>query len=108
VLTIPLKSLPDYTLEVTIDTVGYQFRVAWNERTEQWAMDILDRSNNLLVGGLGLVLNSELLQNHAGRSLPRGALMLIDASGSYADVSFDDLEERCALVYLTEAEYAAI
>lgn len=106
--TITLRSIPDYTLEVTLEEVVYQFRIRWIERAAQWSLDILDRAGVLLLGGLAMVLDSELLRSHTGRGLPPGVLVLIDPSGRTHAVTFDDLEERCALIYLTEAEYAAV
>jgi hypothetical protein len=106
--TIPLRSLAEYTLEVTLGDQPYLLTVKWNTRAAHYTLDIATRDGTALVSGLGLLLNSELLRNHAGLGLPSGALMLIDAANVFTDVGFDDLEERTALVYLTEAEYAAI
>ncbi len=106
--TIPLQSLPEFTAEVTLEGAAYLLTVKWSTRQAQWSMDIARRDGTVLVGGLGLLLGSEVLRNHAGRGLPPGALVLLDPAGSNADVTFDDLSERCALVYFTEAEYAAL
>ena len=107
-VTIPLRSLAEYTLEVTLGDAAYLFTIKWNTRAAHYTLDIARRDGTILVSGLGLLLNSELLRNHAGLGLPEGALTLIDASNVFDDVAFDDLAERTALVWLTEAEYAAI
>lgn len=107
-LTIPLKALPEYSFEATLEEVPYLFTVKWNTRSEQYNLDIASRDGTELVSGLALLLDSEMIRNHAGLGLPRGGLVLLDPSGGRQDVTFQDLEDRCALLYITEAEYAAL
>ena len=108
-VTIALRALPEYTLEATLDDVPYQLTVKWNTRAAQYTMDIATRDNVVLISGLGLALNSDLVRSHAASGLPSGGgFALIDPSGGWQDVVFDDLERRCQLIFLTEAEYAAL
>ncbi len=107
-VVIPLQNLPEYEFEVTLEDVPYLFAVKWNTRASQYTLDIATRDGTVLCGGIALLLDSELLLNHAGKGLPPGSMVLIDPSGGRQDVAFDDLEERCSLIYLTEAEYAAL
>lgn len=107
-IRIPLRSLPDYIFEVTLEDVPYLFHVKWNVRSSRWTLDVSSIDGTLLIGGLSMLLQTEMLRAHPGRDLPPGALMLLDPSGDVTDVGYDDLEERCSLIYLTEAEYAAL
>ena len=107
-VTIPLRNLPEYGFEVTLENVPYQFTVKWNVRAAQYTLNISSRDGTQLVGCLGLALNSEMLKNHAGLGLPPGTLTLIDPSGGTADVGINDLEDRCRLIYQTGAEFAAL
>lgn len=107
-VTIPLRALPEFTLEVTLEGTAYRLTVKWNTRAAQYTLDIASRDGTELISGIGMALNSDMIRSHAGSGLPRGGLMLIDPSNGFEDVAFDDLETRCSLIYITEAEYAAL
>ena len=106
--TIPLRNLPEYTLDVTLEAVAYKFRVKWNYRGQYYTLEILTVEGDLLIGAMKLALNATLLRRHPGRGLPPGELTVIDSKGETRDITQNDLEERIALVYVTEAELAAL
>ncbi len=107
-LTIPLRALPSYVQEVTLEDVPYRMVFKWNTRGEYYTVDIQTAEGVLIVAGLKLALNAALLRKHPGRGLPPGELLVIDASGAYDRVAFADVEERISLIYVTEDEYAAL
>lgn len=106
-ITIPARALPAYTISVTLGGVPYLFTFKWNVRGAYYTLDILTRDAVLLIGGLKVVINSGLTRKFPSIELP-GELMAIDSSGENSPITFEDLGERVELVYLTEAEYAAI
>jgi hypothetical protein len=107
-LSIPLRAVPEYVQDITLEETPYRFTVKWNTRGEYYTLDIATSEGVLLIAGLKLALNAALLRKHPGRGLPPGELIVIDPSGAYDPISFDDPEERISLVYVTEAEYAAL
>jgi len=107
-LTIPLRNLPESVFDVTLEEVAYKFRVKWNHRGQYYTLDILTKENTLIIGGLKLALNATLLRRHPGLGLPPGDLIVVDSKDDNSVIEQDDLEERISLVYLTEAELAAL
>lgn len=107
-LTIPLRARPSYVQEVTLENVAYRMVVNWNTRGEYFALDIETAEGTLLIAGLKLALNAPLLRKHPGRGLPPGELLVVDPGGGVDKISYMDIEDRIELVYVTEAEYAAI
>jgi hypothetical protein len=107
-ITIPLKALPAYTFGVTLEDIPLLFTVRWNVRGAYYTLDILTRDAVLIIGGIKLVVNSGLIEKYPLAGLPPGELMLVDSSGSHEPVAFGDLGSRVELVYITEAELAAV
>jgi len=108
VVTIPLRTLTEYTLDVSLEGAAYKMRVKWNYRGQYYTLDFLTKEGVELVTGMKLTLNASLLRRHPGRGLPPGEIVVVDASGDNSVITIDNLENRVQLVYMTEAEYAAI
>ncbi|MGJ8524100.1 hypothetical protein R84981_002818 [Carnimonas sp. R-84981] len=47
---------------VVLGGVSYVFRINWRETF--WALDILDRNQRLMIGGIPMVTGADLLQQH--------------------------------------------
>lgn len=105
---IPLRALPAYTLDVSLEGSAYKFRVKWNYRGQYYTLDVLTKEGVDIVAGMKLALNAQILLAHPGLGLPPGELFVVDTSGSNDVISEQDIEDRIDLVYLTEAELAAI
>lgn len=105
---IPLRALPSYVQEVTLENIPYRMVFKWNTRGEYYTVDIETAEGTMLVAGIKLALNAAMLRRHPGRGLPPGELLVIDPSGAYDKITFDDAEERISLMYVTEDEYAAV
>jgi hypothetical protein len=108
VITIPTRSLPAYTISVTLENVPYLFTFKWNVRGAYFTLDILTRDAQLLIGGIKVVINSGLIRKFPKTAMPPGELFALDSSGGNAPITFEDLEERVELVYASEDEYDAI
>jgi hypothetical protein len=107
-VTIPMRALPEFVQEVTLEDEPYRFTTKWNTRGEYYTMDIATAEGELLIAGLKIALNAVLLRRHPGRDLPPGEITVIDPSGAYDKIAFEDVETRISLVYWTEAELAAL
>jgi hypothetical protein len=105
---IPLRALPAYTQDVSLEGSAYKFRVKLNYRGQYYTLDILTKEGVDIVTGMKLALNAQLLRAHPGLGLPPGELFVLDVSGSNDVIAGDDIQDRIELTYLTEAELAAI
>jgi hypothetical protein len=101
--SIPLRAVPEYVQEVTLEETPYRFTFKWNTRGAYYSIDIATAEGVALVSGLKMALNAALLRKHPGRGLPPGELIVIDPSGSYEPIAFDDPEQRISLIYVTES-----
>lgn len=103
---IPFKDIPAFKERVTLDNVTIQFVFHWNTRAESWQLDILDTDENLLVGGIRLVIGWDLFTGYAGRGLPPGQLWIIDTTEDTSNIEFEDFtgDRQLSFLYLTEEE----
>lgn len=105
---IPLRNLPAYTFDVSIEGSAYQFRVKWNYRGQYYTLDILTKEGVDILTSIKLALNVQPLRTHPGLGLPPGELFVLDLSGDNSVITQANIEDRIELIYLTEAEIAAI
>ena len=99
---IPFRDFAAFAEEVTIELTPFRFRFFWNTRAKFWSMSIYDREGNLLISGVRLVINYELLRWYPGRGLPTGKLFVIDLTESKNPIGrYDFVNERqLRLVYI--------
>jgi hypothetical protein len=107
-LTIPLRNLPSQVFDITLEGTAYKFRVKWNHRGQYYTLDISTKEDVIIIGGLKIALNARLLQRHPGIGLPPGEIIIVDSKGDTSVITQDNLEDRVAMVYLTEADIAAL
>lgn len=102
-LLVPLVAEgPFFGFSVELEGITYRLSFRWNDRPEQWVIDVLDGEGNALVQGVRGVIDVPLLQRFGPRDdLPPGWLMLLDSSGRGLDAALDDLGSRVELYYLT-------
>lgn len=85
------------TLELDGRTYGLSFR--WNDRLEQWCLDVFDGDGGRLVSGVRVVVGVPLLQRFRDPRLPQGLLAAVDTDGGNLDPGFADLGRRVVLSY---------
>ncbi len=107
-LIIPVFDTASFTEQLTIEEVNYRLRLDWNYRGQFWQMSWYDRDLALIVAGIKVVINYPLLGPYKYLPIPQGELLAIDTSEPNLRIEDGDLGTRVNLVYLTEAEYAAI
>lgn len=117
-LQIPFPNqFADFKQDVLLDDIAYRFRIRYNTRADSWHLTVADLDDVVLIAGIKLVENWELLTDFPDRGLPVGVLMVIktvpepeeprpDRDNIGQDP--DGNEFPFQLLYLTEAEVAEI
>lgn len=77
-VTIPMSSNSSFRQEITLDSRPYIISFHWNTRGAFWVMDIYDRDETLLLGGIKLVIGFPLKLRSNNPLLPAGDFWCID------------------------------
>lgn len=89
---------------VTLDNKIFELHFDWNVRDEHWTMTIRDKNNQVIVAGIKIVANYELISMYRYLDVPPGYMMAADMSGQGLDPGFDDFGTRVLLMYISESE----
>ena len=73
---IPLISEPSFEQRTELEGIIYTLAFRYNERNETWVMDILTSGKEMLVAGIILHINQDLLRQYQDDRLPKGLLWL--------------------------------
>jgi len=104
-ITIPLFDFPAFKIEIELDNIPYILSFQWNTMGEFWSLTFYDNNNILLLSGIKLVLNYELISDYHDLNLPSGELYIIDPTGNDSPIVYDDfLNSRLELIYVEESE----
>jgi hypothetical protein len=99
-IQIPLRNdLDDYEFTIDLDGRTFNMQVQWNSRASQWSLILKNDAQAEVVGGIPLVVNSDLIGRFMSEALPQGILTLFDTSGANRDPDKADLGVRCLLLY---------
>lgn len=90
---------PSFSETVNINGSYYVLKFDWNTRDDVWLLSIFDTDNNVIIGNMKLVVDYELMSMHKVLGMPNVRLFLFDFSGQSEACGFDDLGNRCKLVY---------
>lgn len=86
----------------------YKFYFSWNERLAIWQISISDSDDKLLLGGLRLVPEIDLLAKYRASvpSLPKGMLIAVDKMSDLetAELTRDNFGTRFLLGYFDFGE----
>lgn len=107
---IPIDEAGPHISQVTeLEGTSYVFVFRWNEREQRWYLDLRDTDGASIVVGQKIVANWPILRLvvDEGRR-PPGEIIVQDTSGRGRDPRLGDLGTRVRLIYLTEAEVAAL
>lgn len=98
---------PLFGFSTELDGVTYGLTFRWNDRVEQWCLDIEDGEGTLIVAGIRVVIDTPLLRRYQGRaSVPPGEMMAIDTGGTSKESDLEALGRRVALFYVSANELA--
>lgn len=89
---------------ITLDNKIYEFQFDWNVRDEHWSMMIRDKNNQVIVSGIKIVADYELISMYRYLDVPPGYLIAVDTSGQGLDPGFDDFGTRVLLMYFSQGE----
>ena len=105
---IPVAEYPTYSEEITLENGLYRFLFTYNPRGLHWTMTIKDTNDVVLVAGIKIVLQFELIRRYPDRGLPPGAIVAIPMDDSVTRITRDNLGTDVKLIYITESEYGTI
>lgn len=89
-----------YSLESVIFTIVF----GWQERNGSWYVSVYDSDGEAIVVGRRLSINYPVLDRLKSDSLPPGRLWLLSSDGSYNECGFDEIGNRCPMVYTPSDE----
>lgn len=109
-ITIPFTEYPASTAIFNIDNTSYKFLFVWNTRMAAWTMSISDTDDNVIISGIKIVLNIELIRMYRHLNIPKGHLFALDLSDDETKIAYSDFtnERGIKLVYIPEDEFAAV
>ena len=100
IIDLPIKQEgAHFGFSVELGGVSYALTFRWNDRLEQWCLDVADGDGNALASGVRVVVGVPLLQRFRNPALPTGLLMAVDTDGGDRDPGFEDLGRRVAVSY---------
>lgn len=92
------EAVYDYT--VPLGDASYRVVLTHCTRQDRWYMSLYDADDAILIHRVFLAVDIFLLEDLEIEGLPPGELALFDTSESGAECGFDDLGNRCELIYL--------
>lgn len=106
-ITIPVRAVAEYSIDVDLDNRPFTLIWKWNYRGQYWSVEFWSREDELLHGAIKVVPDYDLLHytRHIAE-LPQGALMVVDTTEAPEAIVFADLGVRLQIIYITEAELA--
>lgn len=107
-IKIPMKPLPSFVIEASLEGVGWSLRFDWNATARLWVMSIADATLIWRLQGVAMVPNTPLLRNWHHLRVPPGEFVA-DMRDEDAQLGYGCfVNDRATLYYLTEAESAAL
>ena len=108
-IKIPFKSTPAFKEEILLDNIPYILEFTFNSRGDFWVLNIYSVDETLLIAGIKLVINYELISQFTDRGLPKGQLYVVRENQSMDRVSQLEFEQnKTFLVYFTEEELVTV
>ena len=108
-ITIPVRAVAEYAIDVDLDLRPFTLVFKWNFRGQYWTVEFTTREDVVIHGAIKVVPDYDVLHNTRHIApLPQGALTVIDTTESEDAIVFADLGERLQLVYIPEADLAEL
>jgi hypothetical protein len=110
-----LAGAPNQEMQVQLDGVEFTLRFVWQDRDENWYLDVSDAAGNPIWMGQRIATGAPLLFQCVNPNRPLGELVAIDSLDEDKDPELDDFgldqngeEQRIQLIYLDAAEVAEV
>jgi len=111
IVSIPFQEHPYFSEQVVLDSVPYVFEFYWNNRGSFWSLTIYNKNNSLLIAGLKVVKNLNLLNNYGKiDALPAALLMAkSQADGDNTEIAYGDIYSGLVnIVYIPRSDFATL
>lgn len=83
-----------------LDGINYEYRFIFNDRTQLWGMDIFDDTGELLLGGVPMLVNQDILDKYRNdKRLPQGTLFITNLVEENVDPGRDNFGTDVILFY---------
>lgn len=99
ILPIKQDGYPAYDFDVELDGSEYNLDFLWNERDEHWYFTLSDSEGDIIVAGVKIVVDWNLLRKCADARKPPGELIAIDTNEE-GDPSRYEFGNRVQLIYI--------
>lgn len=98
--TIPLKSdVFNYRFSISLSGILYNFWVRYNARADRWSLNIYDSSNNLIMAGIPLLINRNLMNQYTTLNVLSGVLAVVDTSNKMNQPTMFSFGNNHFLIY---------
>lgn len=101
---IPMLADVAYIFNLELDNETYILRVIWNDMFEFYTLAIENLEREVLVSGIKLVLNTEMIFKYVDPALPPGAIVAVDTNSDNQRLGFNSFRETAKLVYVPQDE----
>lgn len=101
IINIPVSTSygAQFKFNSELSGTNFIFLIEWNTRFERWFMSIFDTEENPLLMGIPMHVNTDLIGRFPRENLPAGTIILFDTSETEEECAYDDLGDRCILLY---------
>lgn len=104
-VVIPFSDSPFAFIDIPIQGFVYRFRYKYNSRFDYWEVGIYNTQDEVLIDGLKIVLNYNIIAQYVDRNLPEGKIIAIRVSGTTERITKEELlDGRVLLSYFEEIE----
>lgn len=103
----PTEQEPTHDYTVDLSGVTYRLEIQWFERLVRWYISLYDASDVLLISNKRMSIDYPLFWRNTGRKPAGGYLFLVDVEETGAECGFEELGNRCKLVWVTLDEFPA-
>jgi hypothetical protein len=101
--------VPDFTIVTDADGTSYALRFVWSETGSYWYVRVLDETvQTVLMAARRVVGNTPLFRTSPAVRTPPGYFLVYDTTGQGLPPTLTSLGDTSILVYVTEAELAAL
>jgi hypothetical protein len=108
-LRIPFEpSIPFYRFSTAVENTEYFFDVRWNGRDRAWYFDISTINEIVVASGLKIVLGTFIGRTTEHELFRNGVFVAWDTSDQGLDATFDDLNTRVLVYWLSIEEVLAM
>jgi len=104
-LVLPVTyDIAAYQFQIELEGTLYFFSFRYNSRMDRWVMNIADENEEILLAGLVLITNYNLLHGFKNDKLPPGKIFMYDETGEQKTSGRDEIGNTIKLFYVESIE----